>query len=323
MNPLRHVQCAVAALALFSVQADAQELTARCESAPLVAALAEFNETGRIPPHAARFFADSALQQKIEPYKAFDNVYYVGICWVSAWLLTSQRGHVLIDTLYGPHADHLLANIRALGFDPKDIMLVVITHGHNDHAGGAARVKSLLDPGTRFAMTREGWREAAETAAQSTTSPRPWTMIEPDLVLEDGDVLSGGDVTMRVVETPGHTMGTASLAYDARDGARSYRAITVGGLSLAVIRSPEQVEAFIASIKRIRAMTENSAHPIELHLTSHPFFTWLTEAKELLKTRKPGDPHPLVDLPGFRRQLDELQAGAEKRLVIERQKKAN
>jgi len=151
MNPLRHVQCAVAALALFSLQANAQELTARCESAPLVAALAEFNETGRIPPHAARFFADSALQQKIEPYKAFDNVYYVGICWVSAWLLTSQRGHVLIDTLYEPHVDHLLANIRALGFDPKDIMLVVITHGHNDHAGGAARVKSLLDPGTRFA----------------------------------------------------------------------------------------------------------------------------------------------------------------------------
>jgi metallo-beta-lactamase class B len=49
----------------------------------------------------------------------------------------------------------------------------------------------------------------------------------------------------------------------------------------------------------------------------------LTEAKELLKTRKPGDPHPLVDLAGFRHQLDDLQAGAEKRLVIERQKKAN
>jgi metallo-beta-lactamase class B len=323
MNPLRHVHCAVAALALFSVQANAQELTARCESAPLVAALEVFNETGRIPPNAARFFADAAVQQKIEPYKAFDNVYFVGICWVSAWLLTSPRGHVLIDTLYGPHADHLLANIRALGFDPKDIKLVVITHGHNDHAGGATRLRSLLDPETRFAMTREGWREAAETAAQSTTSPRPWTMIEPDLVLDDGQVLSAGDATIQVIETPGHTMGTASLAYEARDGARSYRAITVGGLSLAVIRSPEQVEAFIASIKRIRAMTEDSAHPIELHLTSHPFFTGLTEARELLKARKPGDPHPLVDLPGFRRQLDELQAGAEKRLVIERQKKAN
>jgi metallo-beta-lactamase class B len=316
---------AVAALALLSAEASAQEqpLTARCESAPLVAGLAVLNETGRLPPDIVRFIYDHTLQRKIEPYKVFDNVYYVGICWVSAWLLTSPRGHVLIDTLYDPQTDHLLANIRALGFDPKDIKLVVITHGHHDHAGGAARLKSLLNPGTHFAMTREGWREAAETAAQSTTSPRPWTMIEPELVLNDGQVLSAGDVTIQVFETPGHTMGTASLAYDARDGARSYRAFTVGGLALSVVRSPEQVEAFIASIKRIRALTEDPTRPIELHLTSHPFFTGLTEVKELLKTRKPSDPHPLVDLPGFRKQLDELQAGAEKRLVAERQKKAN
>jgi metallo-beta-lactamase class B len=304
--------------------ANAQEpLTERCESAPLVAGSAIFSETGRMPPDIARFIADHALQRKIEPYKAFDNVYYVGICWVSAWLLTSPRGHVLIDTLYDPQTDHLLANIRALGFDPKDIKLVVITHGHFDHAGGAARLKSLLEPATRFAMTREGWREAAESAAQSTTGPRPWTMIEPDLVLDDGQVLSAGDVTIQAFETPGHTMGTASFAYDARDGARSYRALTIGGLLLNTIRGPEQVEAFIASVKRIRALTEDATRPIELHLTTHAFFTGLTEAKEPLKTRKPGAPHPLVDLPGFHRQLDALQAAAEKRLVLERQKKGN
>jgi metallo-beta-lactamase class B len=323
MNPLRHLGCAVAALTLLSVEANAQEsLTSRCESAPLVAALNVLSETGRLPPEVGRFIADDGLQ-KLEPYKAFDNVYYVGICWVSAWLLTSERGHVLIDTLYGPHTDQLLDKVRALGFDPNDIKLVVITHGHNDHAGGAARLKSLLDPQTRFAMTREGWREAAEAAARSTASPRPWMMIEPDLMLNDGQVLTAGDVAIQAFETPGHTMGTASFAYDARDGARSYRALTVGGFALNFIRGPEQVEAFIASVKRIRVLTEETTRPIELHLTTHAFSTGLTEAKEQLKTRKPGDPHPLVDLPGFRRQLDELLAGAEKRLVLERQKKAN
>jgi metallo-beta-lactamase class B len=275
-----------------------------------------------MPPDLGRFLADAALQ-KIEPYKAFDNVYYVGICWVSAWLLTSPRGHVLIDTLYGPYTDQMLGNIRALGFDPKDIKLVVITHGHFDHAGGAVRLRQVLAPETRFAMTGEGWREAAEAAAQSASSPRPWTMIEPDLVIKDGQVLTAGDVAIQAFETPGHTMGTASFAYDAGDGARTYRAFTVGGLGLNAIRGPEQVEAFIASIKRIRALTEDAARPIELHLTTHAFSTGLTEAKELLRARKPGDPHPLVDLAGFRRQLDQLQAGAEKRLALERQKKAN
>jgi metallo-beta-lactamase class B len=52
------------------------------------------------------------------------------------------------------------------------------------------------------------------------------------------------------------------------------------------------VEAFIASVKRIRAMTEDTGRPIELHLTTHAFSTGLTAAKDLLNTHKPGDPHP-------------------------------
>jgi hypothetical protein len=60
------------------------------------------------------------------------------------------------------------------------------------------------------------------------------------------------------------------------------------------------VEAFITSVKRIRDLTEDATRPIELHRTAHAFSTGLTEAKELLKTRQPGNPHPLVDLPGFR-----------------------
>ena len=215
MTAICRVRYAVTALALLSMEATAEEpLTTRCKSGPLVAAFAGFFETGRMPQELSRFLGDVALN-KIEPYKAFDNVYYVGICWVSAWLLTSSQGHVLIDTLYGPYTDQLLANIRALGFDPKDIKLVVITHGHIDHAGGAA-IKSSFDPETRFAMTREGWREAAESAAVSAAGPRPWTMIEPDLVLTDSGALTAGGVTIQAFETPGHTMGTASFAYDAQ-----------------------------------------------------------------------------------------------------------
>jgi metallo-beta-lactamase class B len=71
-----------------------------------------------MPQDLSRFLGDVALN-KIEPYKAFDNVYYVGICWVPARLLTSPQGHVVIDTLYGPHTDQLLANIRVLGSTPR------------------------------------------------------------------------------------------------------------------------------------------------------------------------------------------------------------
>jgi metallo-beta-lactamase class B len=311
-----------AALALASSSALAQEpLTTRCESAPIAALFKVFGDTGRMPPDLGRFLQTAALQ-KVEPYKAFDNVYYVGICWVSAWLVTSPSGHVLIDTLYGPYTDTLVENVRRLGFDPKDIRQVVITHGHFDHAGGAARLKELL-PDARFAMTAEGWREAAEAAAQSASRPDRWSMVAQDQVLTDGQVLRAGGVALQAFETPGHTMGTASFAFDAFDGGRRHRAFTVGGLGLNAIKGPEQVEAFIASLKRIRALTEQKDDPVTTHLTTHAFSNGLTEAKDMLKSRPPGAPHPLVDPQGFRAQLDALQAGAERRLETERAKKAN
>lgn len=316
---LRTLTCAAACAATVGTASAQDPLTTRCESAPISALFKVFGDTGRMPPDLGRFLQNAALQ-KIEPYKAFDNVYYVGICWVSAWLITSPTGHVLIDALYGPFTGPMLDNIRKLGFDPQDIRQVVITHGHFDHAGGAAELKAAL-PRARFAMTAEGWREAAESAAESATRPNRWTMIDKDIVLADGQVLQVGDIRLQAFETPGHTMGTASFAFDAFDGGRRHRAFTVGGLGLNAIKGPEQVEAFIASLKRIRLLTQDSTDPVTTHLTTHAFSNGLTETKELLKTRKPGDPHPLVDPKGFREQLDELQAGADQRLVAERAKK--
>lgn len=294
-------------------------LTTRCESAPIAAQFSVFGNTGRMPPELGRFLQDAELQ-RIEPYKAFDNVHYVGICWVSAWLVTSPQGHVLIDTLYGKFTDQLLQNMRTAGFDPKDVKLVLVTHGHFDHAGGMSRLKQEL-PDARFAMSADGWRESAESAAQSTGRPNAWTVIAPDIVLEDGQVLLGGGVKVQAFATPGHTMGTVSYSFDVTDGGNRYRAFTVGGLGLNAIKGPEQVEAYIASVKRIRAATQDGQDPIMVHLSTHGFSNDLPEASAKLKARRPGDPHPLVDPVGFRKQLDALQAGAEKRLVEERQKK--
>lgn len=297
--------------------AQASGLTAKCESKPLLAGFVKFGKTGRMPGDLRKFLGDTQAQN-IAPYKAFDNAYYVGICWVSAWLITSPQGHVLIDTLYGNFTRQLLTNIRSLGLDPQDIKLVVVTHGHFDHAGGLALLKKELASGTRFAMTKEGWQEAA---ANAVSRRRPFPMSKPDMVLADGQEVTGGGVTIQAFETPGHTMGTASYAFDVIDGAKTYRAFTVGGLGLNAIKGPAQVEAYIASVKRIRKLTEDGPRPVQLHLTTHGFSTGLPEASDRLKTRKPGGPHPLVDLDGFRQQLDQLQARAKKRLAFEQQKK--
>ena len=138
-----------------------------------------------------------------------------------------------------------------------------------------------------------------------------------DIVVKDGDVLTVGDTKFYAYETPGHTWGTTSYAVDVKDGNKTYRAITIGGLGLNAIDGTKQVEAYINSIDRFKVMVNDSKNPVGVHLTMHPFSTGLTEAKELLKTRKPGQPHPLVDPDGLNKQLDTLRAGAVERLAVE------
>jgi metallo-beta-lactamase class B len=288
-----------------------------CASKPILERFEEFGRTGRMPADLGRWLSDPRAQY-VEPYQAFDNVYYVGVCWVSSWIIKTPEGAILIDTLHEPFVDQLVKNIRSVGVDPKDIKYVVVTHGHFDHAGGAYKIKPLT--GAQVLMTQKGWDEALRDSAATQGTPRAWRMPAQDRVVKDGDEIRLGDQVLRVYETPGHTYGTASFSYTVKDGAKQWRAFTVGGLGLNAIEGSRQVEAFIASIDRITGLMDSAADPISVHLTTHPFSNDLTEAKDLLKTRKPGDPHPLVDAQGFRRQLASLRAGAVERLEVERKK---
>ncbi|MET7016170.1 CAR family subclass B3 metallo-beta-lactamase [Uliginosibacterium flavum] len=286
-----------------------------CPSPTINALFNDFGRTGKMPPELKRWMNDAA-SQTIEPYQAFDNVYYVGICWVSAWLIKTSDGLVLIDTVYEPYTDQLINNIKKLGFNPSDIKMVLLTHGHFDHVGGVSKIKSQTN--AKFVMTQAGWSEAQADAQKSQGKPGAWTMpAAADIIVKDGDVLTVGDTKFYAYATPGHTWGTTSYALDVKDGDKTYRAITIGGLGLNAIDGPKQVEAYISSVDRIKAMESDSKNPISVHLTAHPFSTGLTEAKELLKTRKPGQPHPLVDPDGLNKQLDGLRAGATERLAIE------
>jgi metallo-beta-lactamase class B len=306
------------ALAVLAATTQAQAVEG-CHPGPEIgAAFDQFARGGGMPPVAARWLM-SPEEQKVAPFKAFDDAYFVGVCWVSAWLLPTPQGHFLIDTLHEPHAAALLDNIRKLGFDPEDIHYVLITHGHFDHAGGAARLKRAL-PNARFVMTETGWNEALAAAKASTGKPNAWEMIDKDIVARDGDVFTLGGRTVTVYETPGHTLGTASFVYDVHDGANTYGAVTVGGLGLNAIQNAHQVELYIDSMERLKRMATRGAHPVTVHLTTHPLTTDLMDMRPKLTARVPNDVNPLVDGAALIKTLDSLEKGAQERLVIERAK---
>lgn len=287
-----------------------------CPSKDILARFEDFGRTGKMPPDLGAWLGNPKAQY-IEPWKTFDNVYYVGVCWVSSWVIRTGDGIVLIDTLHEPHVDQLIANLRKVGVDLAEIKYVLMTHGHFDHVGGAAKLKPLL-PNAKFVMTKTGWDEAAQSAKQSEATPRRWSMIQQEMVVKDGDTIRLGDKTFGVLETPGHTHGTASYTYDVKDGAKTYRAITVGGLGLNAIENSKQVEGFIASLDKIERLARQPNDPVTVHLTTHPFSNGLTENREKVLTRKAGEPNPLVDPEGLLAQLASLRRGAVERLDLER-----
>jgi metallo-beta-lactamase class B len=288
-----------------------------CPSTEILTAFNAFASVGKLPPDAWRSWQRDPKAQYIEPWKAFDNVHYVGVCWVSAWAIRTNDGVVLIDTLHEPHVDQLIANLGKIDINLADIKYVLMTHGHFDHVGGAAKLKPLLT-NAKFVMMQAGWDEAMESAKASESTPLRWSMIPQDVVVKDGDVIRLGGNSFGVLETPGHTAGTVSYTFDVQDGAGTYRAVTIGGLGLNAIKNSKQVEVLIASLDQLSGMVKQPNQPLTVHVAAHTIFNELMETRAKLLARKPGEPNPLVDPDALLKMLATQRGGAVVRLEIER-----
>src|SRR4051812_312909 len=104
--------------------------SALCLTTPVVRAQQAMGYTATECPSCAAWNAPNT------PAGLFGNTYYVGTRGLSALLITSDAGHVLIDAGLPESAAPIMANIRALGFRVEDIKLIVNSHAHYDHAGG-------------------------------------------------------------------------------------------------------------------------------------------------------------------------------------------
>lgn len=289
-----------------------------------VAALAEFEDPGDVtcqncaqvsysgtplPDAMQRLWADweDSEQQYVEPFQIFDNVYYVGIDWVAAYVLTTSDGLILIDSLYGKWVPQLLKNMAKLGLNPADVKYVINTHGHFDHAGGSATFQDRY--GGRIVMTEEDWQIA-------TTQPANGRFYQPiperDIVANDGDEIVLGDTRVQLFKTPGHTEGVLTLRYDVQDGEQTHTAVTLGGVGLN-FSGVERTEMYLDSYARLQAMQEG----VSVSLPNHASMGGVFERAAALKERAAGDPHPFVDAAAYQHSLAQFVANAEAKLEQE------
>ena len=253
---------------------------------------------------------DDPAIQRVPPFQVFDNLYYVGARWVSAWLLVSDQGLILFDSLYGDLTNIAIEGIRELGFDPEDIRYLIVSHAHYDHVGGARRFQQEF--GAVVMMTEADW--------QMTTQPaeyRDYPTPIRHLSVADGSTLNLGRTRLRFMQTPGHTPGVLSTMFTVYDNGYPHDAFLFGGVGLN-FSGVERTELYINSIGRIQQIPN-----IEVNVPNHPGSGELFERAAMLETRQDGDPHPFVDPESWSAWLEILLRNAQDKLEQEQAAAAN
>lgn len=205
------------------------------------------------------FAVSGRWNKPFAPFTVIGNIHYVGTEGVSAFLITTPKGHILIDGILAQSVPQIIANIRALGFDIRDVKFLLNSHAHIDHAGGLAGLQRAS--GAKM-VASAGDRPTLEAGAIGfgPTKGMAFPPVRVDRVIADGGTVSLGGTTLIAHLTPGHTQGctTWSMSVRGADGAPHtavfHCSTTVAGQTLVPESWPGMVAAYRATFARLRRM---------------------------------------------------------------------
>ncbi len=251
-------------------------------------------------------------------FQVIGNIYYVGTEGLSAWLITSSKGHILIDGGMPQNAPLVEANIKALGFKLSDVDLILNSHAHLDHAGALAQLKKttgaivIASAGDKWALENGKYPGSEDVAALNFPG------VKVDKTVADGETLSVGSNTLKANITPGHSKGCTSWTTSVKEGAKTYKVIFFCSATVAANRlAPNpQYPGIVADYQK--TFVKLAGMQADVFLAPHPEQMNLA-AKRAAKA--PGKPNPFVDpteLPAttarlkadFEAQLAKQQAGS-------------
>jgi len=219
-----------------------------------------------------------------EPGKVFDNLYFVGTKFHSAWAMTGSEGIILLDTLYDYASEEaIVGGLKKLGLDPATVKYVIVSHAHADHDGGAKLMQDRF--GSRIIMGGPDW-DRIENSVNRYPNGRP----KRDMVALDGQKIVLGDAAVTLALTPGHTAGTVSMFFQVRDNGKPLMVAYSGGTAF---NFPNDVPHFDTYIYTQRKMAELAASQnASVIMTNHSEFDNAVIKIKLQAARKAGEPHP-------------------------------
>lgn len=259
-----------------------------------------------------------------EPFKVFGNTYYVGVAGLSAILVTSEQGHILLDGGLPQSAPLIEANIRSLGFAPRDVRLIVNSHAHFDHAGGIRALQRAT--GAVVAASPDGAR-ALERGAPGPDDPQHaygpadgrFPAVPGVRDAADGETLRAGPLGVTAHHTPGHTPGSTTWTWRSCEGTRCLDFVYADSLNPVSKpgfrftgdgNRPAIVDAFRRSIARVRSL------PCDVLLAVHPGFSGM--AGKLKRRAAGAAANPFIDPQGCRAYADDAAQRLDRRVTEEK-----
>jgi metallo-beta-lactamase class B len=243
--------------------------------------------------------------QPVPPFRIVGNIHYVGAAGVSAFLIESGEGLMLLDGGLPETAAQIAQGIAALGFRVRDVEYLLNSHAHYDHAGGLAELKRRSGGAVVAA--------AGDAPALRAGGP-DMPPVAVDRIVSDGEAVRLGEVSLTANVTPGHTKGCTTWTTTATEGDRRL-AVTFHCSTSVVDRLvgntayPEIVGDYERTFARLRGLAS------DVFLAPHPGFFRMEEKRARMAT---GGPNPFVDQTELGRFVDASERQFRSALAKER-----
>jgi metallo-beta-lactamase class B len=231
-------------------------------------------------------------------HRVIGNVYYVGSRDLASYLITTREGHILINSGFEQTVPLIRAGVESLGFRMRDIKVLLASHAHADHVAGHALARELTGAKV-YVMRGDDAVIASGGKGQHLYTQSRWKPCPIDRVLEDGDEVKLGGVTLVARRTPGHTRGCTTWTWRIEDGDKTYHAVIIGspnvnpGYRLVDNKDyPEIAADFASTFRTLKAL------PCDVFLGAHGGYYGMIPKYEKAKAGSPTN--PFIDPEGYR-----------------------
>lgn len=169
-------------------------------------------------PDPVRTLCEEPWKIAVEPFQVSPRTYYVsGQKWVGAYIIDTGAGLILLDTGIAESAYMMVDSIYKLGYKMSDIKYILISHAHLDHFGGAAIMQHLT--GAELYMSKEDEEFMIKVPEETELPHDMWHVqhIKVNRHYSDDTAITLGDISIRTLLTPGHTIGCTSFFWDEKN----------------------------------------------------------------------------------------------------------